>query len=278
MKDLLFQLPELPAKGWEELNDLMEQPCDAKQTKQWVRELKALLKSDEDKHFALYALQRVVNADGVVTEHEKQFLDTMCATIWGKSQEWIEQLDGLMRAPLKERGRSLKPTGSSENYLEARMRRLSSYSRNPFRNQQLPSTEGMKLRLAGILMARVIRADGRVEAVEIKQVEQFLQERWDLSKEEAHYVVRTCLKHSRKRQDLIRACREFYELTDELERVAFLDVLFKVALADNVLSEAEVAEVMDIAANIKLGHHEFHMAFERFASGFKLEGGLLTSS
>lgn len=281
LKDLLYQLPELPPGSWKELNACMAHSVSSAEASQWIGTLAALLKTEEDREFALYALERVVNADGVVTEQERKFMNEMTFILRGQSAQWTERIDGLLKKSIERRelaaneeGEEKKSPSSELNAkqcLEARSRRLVSCSRNPFKNHALPRAEARKLHLAGILMAAVVRADGHVDDVEVSQVMQFLQERWDLSREEARYVSTVCLNYARKRKDVIRSCREFYEITDAVERVAFLDVLFKVALADGVLSEEEVQIVMAIAANLKLGHHEFHFAFERFAGSTRAE-------
>ena len=222
-----------------------------------------------------------MNADGVVTDQERKFIDEITFILKGQSANWAGKIDILLKKPIRRREHAASeelstpedPILGAKECLEARSRRLSTYSRNPFKNHALPRAEARKLHLAGILMAAIVRADGRVEDVEVFQVIQFLQERWDLSREEACYVSTVCLNYSRKRKDVMRSCREFYEITDEVERVAFLDldVLFKVALADGILSEEEVQAVMAIAANLKLGHHEFHLALERFAGAARAE-------
>lgn len=282
LKDLLYQLPELPPESWDELNASMASAVSGEEAKQWIKSIKSLLKTEEDKSFALYALERVVNADGVVTDQERKFIDEMTFILKGQSANWAGKIDILLKKPIRRREHAVSeelstpedPILGAKEFLEARSRRLSTYSRNPFKNHALPRAEARKLHLAGILMAAIVRADGRVEDVEVFQVIQFLQERWDLSREEARYVSTVCLNYSRKRKDVMRSCREFYEITDEVERVAFFDVLFKVALADGILSEEEVQAVMAIAANLKLGHHEFHLALERFAGAARAEARL----
>ena len=282
LKDLLYQLPELPPESWEELNACITSVVSSEDAAQWIRSLTHLLKTEEDRTFALYALERVVNADGIVTEQERQFIDEMTFILKGQSTNWAGKIDRLLKKPIERREHAVAeesevaedPVLGAKQCLEARSSRLVSYSRNPFKNHALPRTEARKLHLAGILMAAIVRADGRVEEVEVSQVMRFLQERWDLSREEARYVSTVCLNYSRKRKDVIRSCREFYEITDGVERVAFLDVLFKVALADGILSEEEVQAVTAIAANLKLGHHEFHLALERFAGSARAEARL----
>jgi uncharacterized tellurite resistance protein B-like protein len=282
LKDLLYQLPELPREGWEALNACMASPVSSDDAAQWIASLSALLKTEDDRAFALYALERVVSADGVVTEQERRFMDQITCVLKGKSVDWAGSIDPLLKQSIKRRERAVSEVDTTyegfvfcpKSCLEARFRRLSRYSRNPFKNYALPRAEARKLHLAGILMSAIVRADGHVDDLEVAQVIEFLQERWDLSYEEAYYVSTVCLNYSRKRKDVMRPCREFYEITDSAERVAFLDVLFKVALADGVLSEEEVQFVMAVAANLKLGHKEFHLALERFAGPIRAEARL----
>jgi len=127
----------------------------------------------------------------------------------------------------------------------------------------MDDTEMRKLCLAGILMARVIGADGVLEDKEVAQTVRYLEEKWKLSTEEAHFVIIVSLSGKVEELDLIRVCRHFYEFTSELERIQFLDVLFQVGMEDGKLMDDEIDEVINIAANLKLEQDHFQTAFNR---------------
>ena len=263
LKDLLFQLPEIGEQGWEELKHLLRKPITPKERRDFVNELKILLSTEEERAFALYALDRVIHADGVATKREKATVQSMKAAIWKVTTKTIEKIDGLMKIPIEKRAQvsteKLKEVCAIDTVLEERVTDMKS---GRF-STTIDDTEMRKLCLAGILMARIVGADGVIDNNEVAQTVRYLQEKWKLSTEEAHFVIMVSLSDKVEDLDLIRVCRHFYELTNEAERIQFLDVLFQVGMEDGQLTEDEIDEVINITANLKLEHDHFQSAFSR---------------
>lgn len=263
LKDLLFQLPELGNDGWLELDALMEAPVSPADRRKFVRELKKLLKTEEERSFAFYALDRVIDADGVVTDGEKQTVRSMKAALWDVSVKTVEKMEVLLREPLQKRTAAntekLRQVYEIESMIHER---VGDMQKGRFAINMVEE-ELRKLCLAGILMARVVRADGVIDDNEVAETVRFLKEKWELTGEEAHFVIMVSLSDKVNDLDLIRICRWFYELTNEEERIQFLDVLFQVGMEDGELTEDEIHEVLNITANLKLEQAHFETAFNR---------------
>jgi len=263
VKDLLFQLPEISERSWQELNCLLQSPIDAKKRRAYLQELKVLLSSEEERAFALYALNRVMNIDGTGSKNEPVPVQAMQEAIGKVTAKTVDKISRLLRVPIKIRSaintREVQQICAIETMLEERVSDLKSAQLS----MCMDDTEMRKLCLAGILMARVIGADGVLEDKEVAQTVRYLEEKWKLSTEEAHFVIIVSLSGKVEELDLIRVCRHFYEFTSELERIQFLDVLFQVGMEDGKLMDDEIDEVINIAANLKLEQDHFQTAFNR---------------
>jgi len=258
LKDILYQLPELPAADMRELESLMEEPVGATEREVFLIEFTNSLKHQRDKDFALYALDRMVHADGVVTKAEEDLVVFMKEAIETKSTRSMGKVEELLKTPLVKKNKT-SPEYPVDNFVHQQLAAFKKGSQKI----SLDEPQLKKLALAGFLMARVVRADNRIKDQEVDLLVDFLQETWDLKKKEAQFVIRICLSNEGREVDLIRACRVFYELTNEHERVAFLDILFKVAMSDDVLTDDEIQEVINISANLKLEHNYFHKALSK---------------
>lgn len=269
LKDLLFQLPELADADWAELNKFLESPIGQAEREIFVAELRELLASEEERDFAFYALDRVVDADGVVTEHEQKTIDAIKKALVVESEDALHGIARLLHQPIKARiarseGKSLDRVFDLEETIHSRVSNM----RDGRFALNLCEEELRKLVLAGLLMARVVRADGRIDDAEVEATTRYLIEKWELCAEEAQFVIVVSLSDEVPDMDTIRICRAFYEITSLKERVQFLDVLFQVGMVDGHLSEDEVDEVLNICANIKLEQNYFHAAFSRVVGNF----------
>lgn len=263
LKDLLFQLPEIGEQGWQELNSLLNHPISDKARREYLHELKVLLSNEDERAFALYALNRVINIDGAVTEGDSARVALIKTAIWSVTHKTIDKIYRLLQAPIEKRAQVDNNALSEVCVIETLLKdRVMDMQSSRFA-QTMSDTEMKKLCLAGILMARVVASEGVIDYKEVAQTVRYLQEKWLLSKEEAHFVIMVSLSDQVSDLDLIRVCRHFYELTHESERVQFLDVLFQVGMEDGQLTADEIDEVINIAANLKLEQDHFQAAFSR---------------
>ncbi|MGF1483467.1 MAG: TerB family tellurite resistance protein [Opitutales bacterium] len=272
-EDLLFQLPDLPTERWQELKALLDTPVHAKARAAYVNELKDAMQVEGATDFIGYALDRIVSADGVVTESEKELVRTVEAALASGNGEKVN-FSTLIDGPLERRAETHRLTQSEGCELEDYLR--DKYDAYVEANTTPPFTQNdqHKFVLGGILMARVVKADDRIDEEEKTVVSHFLRERWRLTEKDADRATDIALDDEVAKFDIIRVCRLFYELTTEAERVQFLDILFKVALVDGRLTDTEVDEVLNITANLKLEQSYFQQALLRAGvtpSGFAVE-------
>ncbi len=231
LKDLLFQLPGMTARDWDQLDIYLDSPVGAAERERLVEELHASLKSGAEKEQVLRALDILANADGVMTPEEIQTLDEIRGIIQGSGTGLSGKLGRFMGHSLNRRASSLENAPNRERYLEDFVRNKIYYSVSRRLEQDgssidLPDAELRKLSLAGGLMARVAYVDQQVEPAELTSIVQAIEEQWHTSELQSALIAEVAVSEIGKGMDYFRLSREFFENTSEAERIT----LFRPAL------------------------------------------------
>jgi uncharacterized tellurite resistance protein B-like protein len=262
LKDLLFHLPGLTGREWANLEMYIESPIGAAERQRLVMQLKEQISSGADKALALQALDDVVAADGVVTDEERRVVEEIKGQIEGATVGVIGALGRVIRGSMARRSEALSDAPNREAYFEDFIKNKVFYSlrrRMAEKSEQidLPEADLRKLSLAGGLMARVAEVDKEVTDGEIEAMKHALQTGWGLGQQESAFVAEVAVAEVTPDMDYYRLTRQFFTTTNEDERVRFLDVLFSVAVADGMASNAEIEEIRSIARALKLTHQQF---------------------
>ena len=258
LKDLLWRLPEVHARQWDELAIYLDAPVGAAERERLIADLRARAGSAEQRELALSKLEEMVNADGVVSERERAVvaevraaLETADVGLWGS----------LSRLLIGRRTEAAASAPNREAYLNDFVRNRVYYQ---LRQQlaaggvvwDVPDSELRRLGLAGGLLALVAHvSDGAAETERAAMVAA-LRAAWSLPEESAALVVEVALADG-ETLDFYRLVREFAEVTTADERRRFLDALFGVAAADGAATFEEIEQIRLVALGLKLSHGEF---------------------
>jgi uncharacterized tellurite resistance protein B-like protein len=262
LKDLLFQLPDMTASDWAELEIYVEAPVGEAERARLVEDLRANLSNPADKAQALAAMDAVVAADGQVTDEERAVVDEIKDNIDNADVGLFGQLGGLLRGPVRRRSDALANAPNRELEVDDFMRNKIFFKvRRRLElddmEMNIPEAELRKLSLAGGLMARVAYVDHEVKDEECDAMVAAMQTNWDISQVEAALVVEVAVSEISRTLDYYRLSREFFESTSFEERLRFLDVLFAVADGDGRVSYDETEEIRTIAMGLKFTHKQF---------------------
>lgn len=262
LKDLIFQLPDMTASDWAELEIYVEAPVGEAERARLVEELRASMRNSADKAQALAAMDAVVNADGQVTEEERAVVDEIKGNIESADVSLVGQFGGLLRGPVRRRSEALTNAPNRELEIDDFMKNKIFFQvrrrlEMDDMEMNIPEAELRKLSLAGGLMARVAYVDHDVKEEEFDTMVAALQNNWGISEVEATLVVEVAVSEISKSLDYYRLSREFFERTDFDERLRFLDVLFAVAAGDGYVSYEETEEIRTIAMGLKFTHKQF---------------------
>jgi len=259
LKDLLFGLEEVSGKEWKSIEMYMNSPPSPEQTEQLAQKVLSSIRSEQDRTLVLNTLEKLFAADGVVSEEERDFLDKlrgeMEATPTGFMQRFVET---IKRALGKRAETPADDTagGNLDDYIRNRIYHELK-RRGEAEQLELPAETIKKLCLAGGLMAMVGAVDSQVSPEEAEQIEQILQEQWDISRQQAHLVAVAATSGALGGLDYYRLVRGLYECTNYQERKDFLKCLFQVANASDKTSRDETEQIRQIAYSLKLNNRDF---------------------
>ena len=258
LKDLLWRLPAVHAREWDELDIYLDAPVDAPERERLVVQLRELTNSAEARDIALQALDDMIEADGEVSARERTVVDdikrslaTADVGLWGSFSLMLAGRRTAAVAGTPQREAYLNDFVRNRVYYKMRQRLAAEGV-----SWEIPDEELRRLGLAGGLLALVGRVADDVSAEERAAMISALQSAWALSPESAAFVVEVALANGEK-LDLYGLSREFSEVTTNEERRGFLDALFAVAGADDKASYEEIEQIRLIALGLKLSHQEF---------------------
>jgi uncharacterized tellurite resistance protein B-like protein len=262
LKDLLFQLPDMTASDWSELDIYIETPVGEAERIRLEEELLAQLTTPEDKALAIAALNEVVSADGRVSDSERAVLEEIKPMIESADVAILGPLSRLIRGSINRRSQEAANAPNREVYLEDFTHNKIFYlvsRRLELKSEDISVSEPVlrKLSLAGGLMAYVAYVDQEVTEAEFDAMADILEAKWGASTVEAALVAEVAVSETSKGLDIYRLSREFFETTTAEQRVRFLDVLFAVADGDGHVSYEETEEIRLIAKMLKLTHRQF---------------------
>jgi len=259
LKDLLFQLPDMTASDWAELEIYIDSPVGEAERTRLVVELQDALQTPADKSLAVNAIDEMVHADGALSQEEEAVAREIIAAVEDVNVGVFGRMGRLL---VTSRSRAVQDAPNRELYLEDFEKNKIYFNisrRLELDNAEidLPDRELRKLSLAGGLMARVAYVDRKIQEGEFESMVSAIQTHWKLSDIESALVAEVAVNEIGKDMDYYRLSRGFFENTNEQERVRFLDVLFAVADGDGFVSNAEIEEIRTIATVLKLTHRQF---------------------
>jgi uncharacterized tellurite resistance protein B-like protein len=262
LKDLLFQLPEMTASDWAELDIYIETPVGEAEHARLVTDLQASLKSSEDKELAITMIDELVSADGEITPEEQASVEQIKSAVRDANVGVLGSMGNFLGSSVNRRSKAVTDAPNRELYLDDYVKNKVFY--NVSRRLELeeteidiPEKELRRLSLAGGLMARVAYVDHEVQEGEFDSMVSAIQNNWELSDVQAALVAESAVSAITKGLDYYRMSRRFFESTTEDERVHFMDALFAVADGDEGVSYLEIEEIRTIATVLKLTHKQF---------------------
>lgn len=260
LKDLLFQLRGLDARGWASLEIYMTNPIGPEERERLLVELKRQIRSSRDKRMALQALDDMACADGSPADNEQRVIDEIKAAIDSASVGIFSGIGNMLAGAIERRSKALANAPNRELYFDEFVRNKILFNlrqRQGDLGLDIPEEDLKKLSLTGGLMARVSNIDRKTTTAEIGAMIEAMQKGWKISSDAAAFVAEVAVSASSLEVDYFRMTREFFTNTTPEERAQLLDVLFAVAAADGEISLTETEEIRKIAGGLKLTHRQF---------------------
>jgi uncharacterized tellurite resistance protein B-like protein len=270
MKDVLSRLPHLNARQYALVDMYVDSPVDAAERARLVDELRNQIASPENKDLVLQALDDLILADGHVSAEERQVAEEIKAAVAAVDLSALGKLSRLISGI-----GSMPSQGGGPNrevYFDDFMRNRVYYAvrRRLERGEgalDIPEPMLRRLSLAGGMMAKVATANPQVTDHEVATMVKILEERWDLSRDQATFVAEVAIDQRTAEMDYFRLADEFASAATFEERVAFIHVLFAVAGADGQTTDDEIEEIRRLSRAMKVPHRQFIEAKLQSARG-----------
>jgi uncharacterized tellurite resistance protein B-like protein len=262
LKDLLFHLPNLKARQWAELDMYIETPVGEAERQRLLDELETAIRSDDDKRLALEALNDMVSTDGEVTDEEKAVVQEIQQAVEEADTGLIGAFSRLVKGSVQRRSTAARNAPNREKYLHDFMNNKVYYGvRHRLDMNEveldLPEATLRKLSMVGGLMGQVARTNDNVSHEELDVIVNALQADWHLDRDQAAFVASIAVDKTADMMDQYRLAREFVDMCTHEELEAFLDVLFRVAAADGMVTRDEIEEIRMISRSLLLSHEQF---------------------
>ena len=270
VKDLIFHLRQsgfdevnpLTAQEWARLEMYIETPVSQEERSRLVVDLQNSLRSSQQKEMAIKTLQNVMEADGDVSESEKEVLAEIEQAIDSVDTGFFGGLERLMGGAVSRRTKAVAGAPNRERYFNDFIQNKVFYSLSQrlqidHSDLRIPEDDLRTLSLVGGLMAKVAHVDKDVSEEEFNRISKSIEEIWQVSPQMAAFVAEVSISAVDDTYDTFRMMRELMESTSERERRKFLDLLFAVANADGQISYDETEEIRKIARGINLTHKDF---------------------
>ena len=220
------------------------------------------VKTEEDKAFVIDTLEKLVGADGIVSDKETEVMNELREAIASTKTGTLTTISRIIKGAKKKR---------SEQYLASTQREamIDDFVKNTIYFQlvsdakkkgieiNLDEPKIRKLCFAGGLMAKVAAVDSEISDEEKEAIKKYLSGLWGLSEVEAELVAEISCQRILKGLDYFRLARGFCECTNYDERRTFLACLFQVANACKKTSYDETEEIRTISQSLKLTHKDF---------------------
>ena len=116
------------------------------------------------------------------------------------------------------------------------------------------------------LMIEMARADGQVAEVELSQIKQMLEERFNLLNDDQVALMALASDKADHATSLFEFTTELKALLDQPTRIEMVELLWSVAYADNKLDKYEEQLVRKVADLLYVSHADFIAAKLRVAA------------
>ncbi|MEI4197599.1 tellurite resistance TerB family protein [Roseovarius sp. E0-M6] len=115
----------------------------------------------------------------------------------------------------------------------------------------------------GALLVRVARTDGDYDATESHRIGRILATRYDLSEPEADSLKTDAEALEAEAPDTVRFTRAIKDAVPYDDRIAVIEALWKVVLADGVRDDEENALLRLVASLLGINDRDSHIARKR---------------
>ncbi|MCC5807949.1 MAG: TerB family tellurite resistance protein [Opitutales bacterium] len=269
LEDFLYQMPALSPGSLAEIKRLLRSPVSAEERDAAVAGFSSLLCDPEIRAFALDALAQLIAADGRVTPAEECIMDSIDAAIArGDSGPDSDMALHSLLADHLPCGSDSEPRRKDvARFIDHNVGTLAARYELLAASWRVSPGDRERAGLFGALIARLPLGDIDDEPLR-GVITRSLRTRLGLDTPLAGFAAIAATTPGAAHLDLSRVARLLYELTDACQRREFIHVLIDVVDEVGEPGFEPLDEVMNVAANLRVGQDEFSAILERIESSW----------
>lgn len=264
IQGLVYSLGSVEPDEWARVSIYFEFPPSEAEINAIMQEFKSLIASKEEKAYALKALEKLIQADGVVTEEEEALYASISEELKTMEQgffaAFIELLKKFLHAVIKKRQhKTIETPGRERNLIdfihnpvffrlshEIESRELHLYFQNL--DKQLLRKYSL---MGAIIGAAFPKGSNNNSEFTLFFLEQ-LTEGDLLSPEAALLVAEIALNRTYSEMDMLRICREFFDISESHERLALVEKLIQLYTSTQCFNPQALDYLHGITAHLKV--------------------------
>jgi len=242
LADLLFRIPEMTPEGWQRLREQAEQPVGDEERAQRLVAVRSLAEATGSEDWVVRFLEELSAEDGPFGEADRALAGELADELRAPREGFFDRLAQSIRKSLRV---VAGPVSGQDTQAPAALR------------GRLDEDDLHRLRTMGGLLARVVQAKGHADRRELNRIREILSQHGDLDEAESDWVLELVVEEADAALDAYALCRDFFEHSDEAQRIRLLDLLFEVAYADGEANDYEVQEIRKIRSGLLLSQRHF---------------------
>jgi uncharacterized tellurite resistance protein B-like protein len=262
LKDFMFKF-DFTGEEWAQIEMYMEDPVTPEEAEALIQDFIQKIGPFEERQAVLSALEGLMQADGMTTSEEREFLSRFTGILQQtlSPAALLNGIRGLFRQTVFKPVHGSKRSEELHDFLNNRV--LFKVRRKLEREKLSLETHPDQLAYAtlfGGLLAHVASVHKAMGTKELAILKRHLQQIAGFDEEATELILSVIQETAARGLDRFRLTREFYEKSTDDQHLQLLDCLFDIAGSDIDLQHSEIEEVRTIAYGLKLSHREFIQA------------------
>lgn len=251
LKGMLENAPNIPNGRMERLNDLLLSPMQDIECDVAAEKLVALLHNKEERNFAIYWLNQMANASGKANPIEDKLHKDMVSRLMGKTATSVPPFSESIRGKKKK---DVCPTTHADEILNVWISNI----REHILDLKIDDEPLNEMVTIGLLTAKVIMADNRIEDSEARAIQEYFCTKWGVSKDSAAILSKILLAQDiEDEHDIMALCRRLQSKLTEKEILAIMNSILDISAREEGYNEEETNDLISIAAALNVDHNYF---------------------
>lgn len=253
LRSLIAALPGIPPEHVQSMESLLERPIEPTERDIILDEFDRLITGKVERNFALYWLDRIIDAKGTRDPQEMVIYDAIVNRFMQREHAATGASGDTSQPVPLSLGGDVRALDEIEIiFKEARA----------FLDQDLLSDLNLRrMLMIGALASRITLADFRIDEGEVEQLRDFIRRQTGLDKVHAVKLARLILvRDFESDSEVLTLCRELKKQSTLEERKQWVDQLVRISEQDGKIVDEEMNQIISIAAALEVEQKHFQDA------------------